>query len=87
MFPCRKDIKAVSRLNAICSIWLCSVLNVPSRAERACDDQTTTPPSEIRIPLFIYGSWLDNAILNTSSDEGKVENIFTIKIAEKGPAS
>lgn len=39
------------------------------------------------IYLFIYGSWLDNITLNSSSDEGKMENIFTIKNAEKGPAS
>lgn len=73
MFPCRKDIKAVSRLNAICSVWLCSVLSVPSRAERACDDQTTTSSYEIWMHLFIYGAWLDSVTLNTSSDEGKVE--------------
>lgn len=32
MFPCRNDTKSVSRLNAICSICLCSVLSVPSWA-------------------------------------------------------
>lgn len=83
MFPCRKDIKAVSRLNAICSVWLCSVLNVPSWAESVCDDQTTTSSDETWIHLLICVSWPDNVTLDTSSDEGKVENMFTIKISEK----